>query len=73
MIVFLLPIVVPIAVYLLVTIVVGMVAMHHNDRQGFTVEKRVREKRRTFNDGLGKYTVNIREEEWVRVPKDQNK
>ena len=68
----LLAILVPIACYYVVTIVVGMIAMHYNDKQGYTIEKRVREKRRTYDDGLGEYTVNVKEEEWVRVPKDDD-
>lgn len=67
-----------ILVYLGVVVIGGIIALcalvvRKLDKEGLKVKKHTRLRRKTYNDGLGKYTVNIREEEWVRVPKDQNK
>lgn len=64
---------VPVAAYLLVCTIVGILAVHKNDKEGYKIEKRTRYRRKTYDDGFGKYTVNIKDEELVRVPKDQNK
>ena len=58
--------------YLLVALVVGIMAAVKIDKAGMKVENRTRYRRKTFDDGLGKYTVNIKEEEMVVVPKEQN-
>lgn len=68
----LLIILVPIACFLLVTFAVSIIAAVKIDKAGMKVEKRTRYRRKTFDDGLGKYTVNIKEEETVIVPKKQN-
>ncbi len=69
----LLIILVPIACFLLVGFIVSIIAAVKIDKSGMKVEKRIRYRRKTFDDGLGKYTVNIKEEETVVVPKEQNK
>ena len=45
----------------------------YNKRKGRKVEKRVRYHTRTYDDGFGKYTVDITDEEWVLVPIDKDK
>lgn len=45
----------------------------YNKRKGRKVEKRVRYHTRTYDDGFGKYTVDVKDEEWVLVPIDKDK
>lgn len=55
----------------LIVFILCLLYVIHLDRQGLELEKRVRKRRRTYDDGLGKYTVNITDEEWVIVPKNK--
>ena len=43
------------------------------DERGLEVKKKTRYRRKTYDDGFGKYIVDVKEEEWVTVPKDENK
>lgn len=45
----------------------------YNKRKGRKVEKRVQYHTRTYDDGFGKYTVDVTDEEWVLVPIDKDK
>lgn len=45
----------------------------YNKRKGRKAEKRVRYHTRTYDDGFGKYTVDVTDEEWVLVPIDKDK
>ncbi len=77
MIALLIPIIVPIVIYFIVCTIVctiaSIIAKKDLDKRGLKVEKRVRHRRRTYNDGFGKYTVDIEDEEYVIVPKDKSK
>lgn len=55
-----------------VTIVIIVTALVL-DKQGLELKKKTRYKRRTYDDGFGKYIVDVKEEEWITVPKDENK
>lgn len=58
-----------VATVVLTVVFVGI----YNKRKGRTVEKRVRYHTRTYDDGFGKYTVDVTDEEWVLVPIDKDK
>lgn len=73
MIALLIPIIVPIVIYFIVCTIVSIIAEKDMDKRGLKVEKRVRHRRKTYNDGFGKYTVDIKDEEYVTVPKDKSK
>lgn len=65
----LLAIIVPVIAYIVVTSVVSGVAARYLDSQGKKIEKKTRYRRRTYDNGFGKYTVDIKDEEYVVVPK----
>lgn len=62
----------PFAALLTVILTVVFVGKY-NKRKGRKVEKRVRYHTRTYDDGFGKYTVDVTDEEWVLVPIDKDK
>ena len=65
-------IVYPFAALLTVILTVVFVGKY-NKRKGRKVERRVRYHTRTYDDGFGKYTVDVKDEEWVLVPIDKDK
>ncbi len=62
----------PFAALLTVILTVVFVGKY-NKRKGQKVERRVRYHTRTYDDGFGKYTVDVTDEEWVLVPIDKDK
>lgn len=62
----------PLAALLTVILTVVFVGKY-NKRKGRKVERRVRYHTRTYDDGFGKYTVDVKDEEWVLVPIDKDK
>ncbi len=62
----------PFAALLTVILTVVFVGKY-NKRKGRKVERRVRYHTRTYDDGFGKYTVDVTDEEWVLVPIDKDK
>lgn len=62
----------PFAALLTVILTVVFVGKY-NKRKGRKVERRVRYHTRTYDDGFGKYTVDVKDEEWVLVPIDKDK
>ena len=62
----------PFAALLTVILTVVFVGKY-NKRKGRKVERRVRYHTRTYDDGFGKYTVDVEDEEWVLVPIDKDK
>lgn len=62
----------PFAALLTVILTVVFVGKY-NKRKGQKVERRVRYHTRTYDDGFGKYTVDVKDEEWVMVPIDKDK
>ena len=65
----LLAIIVPVIIYIVVTLIVGAAMGLKLDKQGKLIKKKTRYRRKTYDDGFGKYTVDIKEEEYVAVPK----
>lgn len=58
----------------LLTVILTVVFVgKYNKRKGRKVERRVRYHTRTYDDGFGKYTVDVKDEEWVLVPIDKDK
>ena len=66
----LLAIIVPVIIYIVVTSVAVGITSLHLDKQGKKIQKKTRYRRRTYDDGLGKYTVDIKDEEYLVVPKE---
>lgn len=64
-------ILIPIVIYLIVTTVVSVIASAQLEKDGEKIEKRTRYRSKTYNDGFGRYTVDIKDQEWVVVPKDK--
>ena len=62
----------PFAALLTVILTVVFVGKY-NKRKGRKVERRVRYHTRTYDDGFGKYTVDVEDEGWVLVPIDKDK
>lgn len=62
----------PFAALLTVILTVVFVGKY-NKRKGRKVERRVQYHTRTYDDGFGKYTVDVEDEEWVLVPIDKDK
>ena len=62
----------PFAAALTVILTVVFVGKY-NKRKGRKVERIVRYHTRTYDDGFGKYTVDVTDEEWVMVPIDKDK
>ncbi len=62
----------PFAALLTVILTVVFVGKY-NKRKGRKVERRVQYHTRTYDDGFGKYTVDVKDEEWVMVPIDKDK
>ena len=58
------------AVGILLVVVIVLVG-NDLDKRGKKVKKITHYKTRTYDDGFGKYTVNIKDEEYVVVPKDE--
>lgn len=59
---------IPLVIYGVVRIVVSVAADIYLEKKGQALEKRTRYKTKTYDDGFGKYTVDVKEEEYVLVP-----
>lgn len=64
-------IITPIIIYLLITVIVSVITGAKLDKDGKKVERKIRYRRKTYDDGFGKYTVDVKDEEWVAVPKNK--
>ncbi|MBP5288570.1 MAG: hypothetical protein J6Z79_01680 [Clostridia bacterium] len=54
-------------------ITVTVLAARELDKKGLKVEKRTRQRWVTLDDGLGKNTTLVTEEEYVTVPKEESR
>lgn len=59
---------IPLVIYGIVCLVVSLLTDKHLEKKGQAIEKRTRYKTKTYDDGFGKYTVDVKEEEYVLVP-----